>query len=158
MSTFDVDQLLQQAANHYDGGDVHAAKQLLTKIFALDKRNPYATYLRALVSMAEGASDIADKLFQEAIRAAPQAAMIHSNYAKFCLMQSRFERSLKHASLALTLLPDATALLLVVECHLKLAQIDSAGKVTREKLSLLSNENTWNQLLALFLSNKPNTR
>jgi tetratricopeptide (TPR) repeat protein len=98
------EQLFNSAYSAFSSGNIDTARELLTKLRATVKSNPGVLHLSALAERRGGDLPLALKLFEEAVRFAPQDAELHANYAN-ALAAAGDRTAIDHYSKAIALAP-----------------------------------------------------
>jgi len=81
---------IQLAVAYYDANDMAGARRHINNALAIDSRNSEVYNVLALVHQREGDLDLADEVFQRAIRLDGANSRARNNYAAFLFNQQRY--------------------------------------------------------------------
>lgn len=98
-----VEQLLQQAFDHFQAGRFPQADGAYRKVLDRDPANHEAIHMSAVIAHATGQTDRAARLFARAIELAPNLAHYHQNAGKFFAEQDKHEAAIPYLRRAVEL-------------------------------------------------------
>jgi len=88
-----LDDYIRLAVAYYDANDMANARRHISNALAIDERNSEVFNVLALVHQREGDLNLADEVFQRAIRLDSGNSRARNNYAAFLFQQQRFEEA-----------------------------------------------------------------
>ncbi len=98
-----VEQAIQRAGQYQSAGRLSEAEGLLAQILEAQPRHAHALHLQGVVAWMSGRPERALELIGEAIAAAPDVALFHSNLAEMCRQQGRLADAVSHGEQAVAL-------------------------------------------------------
>jgi len=84
-----IREMVEQANQAFASGRYDISERLCRKIESLQPGHPDVANMRAVMSSYQGETDKAEKLFMDAIQAAPKRGAFHANLGAFYLAQQR---------------------------------------------------------------------
>ena len=86
-----LDDYIQLAVAYYEANDMAGARRHINKALAIHNRSFEVYNILALVHQREGDLDLADEVFQRAVRLDGSNSRARNNYAAFLFAQQRYE-------------------------------------------------------------------
>ncbi|MBT8147201.1 MAG: type IV pilus biogenesis/stability protein PilW [Gammaproteobacteria bacterium] len=88
-----LDDYIQLAGAYYEANDMVRTRRHINNALAINERSSQAYNILAMVHQREGDLDLADEVFQRAIRFDASNSRVRNNYAAFLFDQQRFEEA-----------------------------------------------------------------